>query len=216
MILGSIMLFKFLTYNKFKYRKWKKLSYEKRAIAYQELENIQAKKQKRTSYRVVIKDLEENIYGRCVSSERVILLDIIFVLNIDKRFMGMSVLFHEGRHAFQYETINDPRKLHPFSKAYKWKKNFEGYVYGDEKQGDKYSFYSMQPVERDAELHAVKQLKKLKFKYRKDTKFLETLEKEEKSYDLVKEKAKKELGVFFRIRVAFRNWKQRIINRHKK
>jgi hypothetical protein len=209
------MLFKFLTYNKFKFKKWKRLSHSKRLKAYQELEIIQAKKHKRQPYKVIIKDLEEGVSGRCVSSERVIYLDVVFILNIEKRFFGMSVLFHEGRHAFQYEAINSKKKMHVFSKAYKWKKNFEGYVSGSDEK-DKFSFYSMQPVERDAEHYSLKRLRQFRLRFKNEPDYIETLKREEISYDKVKEKAIKELGIFYRLRVAFRNWRERFKNNHRK
>ncbi|MBQ9792809.1 MAG: hypothetical protein IJW32_03620 [Clostridia bacterium] len=206
------MFFKSKTYNKFKLRKWKKLSNEEKLVAYQELENIQAKKQKRPVYDIVVEDLEKNVMGRCSSSKKVIKLDIDLITKNEKRFYGMSVLFHEGRHAYQYDEITETDKPPIFSKKRKWKKNWEGYVSTAESDGV-YSFYSMQPIERDAEKYALKRLKQFKLRYLFEKDFKETLKAEKNSFVKAKEKAIKELGFFYKIRVTFRSWQERRKNK---
>ena len=70
------MFFKFLTYNKFKLKKWSRLSYSQRLKYCQKLERIEAKTLKRTEYQIVIKDMDDiNLAGRCVSSQNQLLID---------------------------------------------------------------------------------------------------------------------------------------------
>ena len=200
------MFFRFLTYNKFKKRKWKRLTPEKRAQVYQQLENIQAKKQKRDACRVVFREMEETSNGVHISAENKIQLNSKFVYRPEFRYYGMATLFHEGRHAFQYHAITTKKKLGFFSKARKWKKNFQGYTSSDQ---DAYSFYSMQPVERDANLYAIRRMRRFRFRYRNDKLFANTLKDKEAQFDEVKNLAKRELGLFYGIRVALKNRKNR-------
>jgi hypothetical protein len=70
------MLFKFLVYNKFKLKKWSKLSYPEKLKVCQKLEAIEAKRLKRSQYQIVVKDLDEsNLAGQCSSSKHQLLLD---------------------------------------------------------------------------------------------------------------------------------------------
>lgn len=200
------MFFRFLTYNKFKKHKWKRLTPEKRAQVYQKLENIQAKKQKRKPCDVYFKNMEPTQHGVHIGGENRIELNTKFVYQPEYRYYGMATLFHEGRHAFQYHAINTKEKLGIFSKARKWRKNFQGYTSTEE---GKYSFYSMQPVERDANHYAIKRMRRFKFRYRNDKLFADTLKDKEMQFEEVKHLAKKELGLFYGIRVALKNRKNR-------
>lgn len=200
------MFFRFLTYNKFKKRKWKRMTPEKRAKAYQELEIIQAKKQKRKPCQVVFSVMDERSNGVHISNENKIKLNSKFVYRPEYRYYGMATLFHEGRHAFQHHAITTNKKLGIFSKARKWRKNFQGYTSTDQ---DAYSFYSMQPVERDANLYAIRRMRRFRFRYRNDKLFRDTLKDKENQFDEVKDLAKKELGLFYGIRVALKNRKNR-------
>lgn len=201
------MFFNFITYNKFKEKKWKKLSLEKRAEAFQALENIQAKKLDRPVYKVEFnEDLDESILGRCDNKKRIIQLNKIFIQDLAFRFLGMITLFHEGRHAFQYDCCFGDKEPWIFSNAYKWKKNFEGYVDGGE---DKFSFYSMQPVERDACKYALKRLRSFRFRYGNELFYFKTYELKVKEFEDTKQLAKEELGIFYKQKVALRNRKER-------
>lgn len=206
------MFFRFLTYNKFKESKWNKLSPEKRLKAFQSLENIQAKKLGRPAYTVVPNNSwGDTMNGECISQRKVIELNSKFMLDPSLRFLGMATLFHEGRHAFQYNSCFGEEQPKRFSKAYRWKKNFEGYVNGE---NDKYSFYSMQPVERDANKYAIKRMKNFRFRYRNEPLFAEALNKKIADFEGVKDYAKKELGVFYKLKVALRNKKERKNNKY--
>ncbi len=201
------MLFRFLTYNKFKEKTWTKLTPQKRAKVFQKLENIQAKKLRRPAYKVIFNsEWGDLMNGECSSTHKTIELNSKFALDPRQRFLGMATLFHEGRHAFQYNCCYGDKPPRRFTRAYRWKKNFQGYVNGD---ADKYSFYSMQPVERDANKYAIKRLKAFRFRYRKEPLYIEALEKKLADFDNVKDLAKKELGFFYRLRVSLRNHKER-------
>ena len=67
----------------------------------------------------------------------------------------------------------------------------------------------MQPVERDANLYAIKRMRRFRFRYRNDVLFRDTLKDKEMQFDNVKSLAKKELGLFYGIRVALKNRKNR-------
>lgn len=209
------MFFRFITYNKFKFKKWKNLTTAEKVKACQKLENIEAKRLRRDAYKVVIRDLKNGIAGTCVSADKEILLDTDYFLNDDKRFELMGVLFHEGRHAYQFDEINEKKKHCILSKAYWWKRNFQGYVNVAE-SGNTISFYSMQPVERDADEYAVKRLKHFWFRFRKEADYISayTWRKDELKRDI--RIAKRQLGPFYKWKVARRMRKERKMEQAKK
>ena len=119
----------------------------------------------------------------------------------------MNTLFHEGRHAFQYLCCFQKNKyLFPFSYARKWKKNFQGYANGEK---EPISFYTMQPVERDANKYALNRLKQFRSKFKENEIYENTLKLIEHEYIDDKITAKKELGAFYQIKVAYNNKKKR-------
>ena len=101
------------------------------------------------------------------------------------------------------------------SKEYRWKKTFDGYV-NIKASGDTFSYYAMQDVERDADKYALKQLKKLRLKFLFSKDFKRTLKYRIKDYKETVKQAKKELGFFYRFKVAFNNFKQRRRNKKNK
>ncbi len=194
------MFFRFLTYNKFKEKHWSKLSYDERLTVFQKLENIQAKKLHRLPCEIVPKDLGKDIAGYFESKNKRIYINQDYLLEDNLRFFGMVTLFHEGRHAFQYKCCfekdyNDSI----FSPARKWRKNFLGYVNGDE---DITSFYTMQPVERDATKYALYRLKQFRNRFKESFVFQKTLEFMERDFMEAKLNAKKELGFFYNLKIA--------------
>ncbi len=200
-------MFNFITYNKFKERKWRRLEPRKRLQVFQKLENIQAKKMKRPAYTVVAANWEdENLNGQCTNDKQIIQLNSKFVFNSSLRFLGMATLFHEGRHAFQHHVCFGKKKVRRFTKAYKWRNNFLGYVNGE---NDKYSFYSMQPIERDANKYAIIRMKKFRHRFRREPLFNQALMEKVEDFANTKDLAKKELGMFYKLRVALRNNKER-------
>ena len=83
----------------------------------------------------------------------------------------------------------------------------KGYIQyeGDEK----YSYYSMQEVERDANKNALQRLKKFRFRFRKEKLYKYTVAEKEKEFDYVKEHAREELGMFYKLKLFLRNRKER-------
>ncbi len=195
------MLFDFLTYNKFKFRKWDKLSLSDRAYTFQKLEMIQERKLNRPVAQVIFKEMDERLKGQFAPEKNVIFLNKMFIEEDYLRFDGMFTLFHEGRHAFQHHVCFSGKELGIFSRARKWKKNFGGYINGAQ---DEYSFYSMQPVERDANKYALSRLKSFQGRFIEDRYFNATVTFEEKCFDDDKFRAKDELGFFYKHKIAKR------------
>ena len=143
--------------------------------------------------------------------EKTIYLNRDFFVDENMQFFGLATLFHEERHAQQHFVVKNKKKISRFSKAYKWQQNMMAYIQyeGDEK----YSYYSMQEIERDANKFAIHQLKKFRFRFRNDRVYKYTLEQKEKEFDFVKENARKELGVFYRLKLFIRNKKEQRKNK---
>ncbi len=192
-------MFNFLVYNKFKFRKWEKLSPQQRLEVFQKLEVIQAKKLGRPVAYVEPKEMDAYSKGFFSSQQNTIYLNKQYFFEDYLRFDGMFTLFHEGRHAYQHHVVFQTQNAGIFSKARKWKKNFEGYIKGNM---DEYSFYSMQPIERDANRYALKRLKQFSFRFRYDSMFARTVEYEEMCLDGDKLKARKDLGFFYKQKIA--------------
>ena len=200
-------MFNFLVYNKFKARNWKRLTPKKRWKAYQQMEKITARKVGRPVYEVIPKEWNDGTRGLCVYKEKAIYLNTDFFVQENMQFFGLATLFHEERHAQQHFVVKSKKKLWRFSKAYKWKQNMQAYIQyeGDEK----YSYYSMQEIERDANRYALQRLKKFKFRFRKEKLYHYTVQKKEEEFDYVKEHAKEELGMFYKFKLFLRNRKER-------
>ncbi len=194
-----MIFFRFLTYNKFRARNWPYLSPNERLEAYQKLENIQAKKLHRPVCEIVAKPMEENLRGKYSQTNQTIYINEDYITDPNLSYDGMATIFHEGRHANQFFICYEKEKLHKWSRAYRWKKNMLGYEKGND---DKFSFYSMQPVERDANKYALNRLKQFKHRYRYDPLYAATLEYRELEFAEDKIRAKKDLGLFYRWKVA--------------
>jgi hypothetical protein len=123
------------------------------------------------------------------------------------QFYALAVIYHEGRHAYQQEIASSTKKPSIFSHAYWWKKNLQGYVNFDEKE--KFSYYAMQDVERDANKYALKRLKSLHFWLKDEKGYAETIKSKQDELDTQVTNAKKELGPFYKFRVKWRNKMER-------
>jgi len=196
-------MFNFLIYKKFRTKKWNKFSPKKRLKLLQKMENITARKIGRVVYRVEAHNFLDSTRGLCLFKDKMIFIDANFLRQDSLSFFALSTLFHEQRHAEQFETIASGKKIWKFSKKYKWKKNIESYISYDGKE--KFSYYSMQSVERDANFSAIKRLRKLKFWFLNDKLYFHCLESKIKEYDLTKEYAKKELGPFYKLKLFLRS-----------
>ena len=189
-----MIFFRFLTYNKFRGRNWPHLSPNERLEAYQKLENIQAEKLHRPACEIVAKPMEESLRGQFSNQNNVIYLNEAYITDANLSYDGMATIFHEGRHAYQHYVCFEKEKVHRWSRAYKWRQNFAGYEQGSE---EKYSFYSMQPVERDANRYALYRLKQFKRRYKNDPLYWATLEYREMLFNEERIQAKKDLGFFY-------------------
>lgn len=206
------MCFRFRTYNKFKEEKWEELSPEERLETFQKLENIQAKKLGRPAYTISPNySWSELVNGECSSRYKIIQINQRFLYEPELRFLGMMTIFHEGRHAFQYESCFGESEPSRFSRAYKWKRNFEGYING---MTDKYSFYSMQPVELDANKYAINRMLDFAHRYRYEPLYHRTLTFKENAMENAKDVARKELGIFYKWKVARRTKRERKKNHY--
>lgn len=204
-------MFQFLTYNKLKEKKWLKLSPIKRLKVFQKIEKYVSRKVGRECHDVIPRALEDTTYGICSHREKAIYLNEKLFIKDNLQFFALATLFHEQRHAQQFYIISTKKKFFKLSKAYRWKKNMEGYINAENK--DDYSYYSMQEVERDANKYAINELKKKRFRYRKERLFAITLEQKIKDYANVKDLAKKELGFFYRLKLLLRERKERNKNK---
>ena len=125
------MIKKSKVFEQFKKDNWKNLSQQERLNTYQLLENIDAKQWNRKPYTIIRQRpfFTGKWNGECCDNEQEIHIDKIFLEQDDLRFEGMSTIFHEGRHAFQYFSINNSK--YSTSKEVKdWKFNSEGYIKG--------------------------------------------------------------------------------------
>ncbi len=192
-------MFNFLTYNKLKTQKWNILPANKRLKVFQKIEKIVAKSQKRNPYSIIAKRFDDTTLGTCSYSKEVISLNEDYFIKRDLQFLALATLFHEERHIHQRNVINSKKKILKYSKTYKWQQELLSYTHYD--GTDKYSYYSMQEVERDANKFAIQKLKKLYFWFKHDANYLNALEEKEIEYNFVKENAKKELGFFYKIKL---------------
>ena len=199
-------LFNFLTYIKFKSEKWKTYSFSKRVKLFQKMESIMSRKMNRPKYDVLPYAFNDGTNGLCDYSRGIIYINKMFFEEDYLQFVGLATLFHEQRHAQQHNIVKSKEKFFRFSKAYKWKKNMEGYISYDGRE--KYSYYSMQEIERDANKYAIDRLKKLKFWFRYDKLYYKSLEIKAEQFDEVKNIAKKELGLFYRFKLKRRQKKE--------
>ncbi|NCB48360.1 MAG: hypothetical protein EOM55_01855 [Clostridia bacterium] len=200
-------MFKFLTYLKLKNKNWERLSPNSRINIFQQIENFEAKRQGREPMKVIEKNFEDNMQGLCDKKSGKIYLSIGFFKKKYMQFWGLTVLFHEGRHAFQQEEVFENEKPNIFSKVYKWRKNLQGYVHYNDKE--KFSYYAMQDVERDANKYALKRLIKLRFWLKNEKGFFETIKSKQDELDSQVHIAKKELGPLYKLKVKLRNKKER-------
>ncbi len=201
-------MFNFLTYWKLKNRRWQKLGKKKRIKVFQKMENIEAKRQGRRPLVILSSRLEENMQGLCDMHSGEMLLSEEFFLQKHNQFLGLTILFHEGRHAFQHNEAEKTQEKNAFfSKRNKWKKGLECYVNYD--KNDKFSYYAMQDVERDANVYALKRLKSLEFWFKNEEGFLLALQQKQRELNEQVTRAKKELGIFYKLKVKWRNRRER-------
>jgi len=194
------MLFVF---GKLKLKKWQRLSSEMRAKVYQAIEKKSARKQNRKAIKVVINyDSDFSSAGMFVvdNGRKVIYLQEYYVLDNDRRFAGLYTILHEGRHAYQYvKAVEKEPRWYEFTKR-RWRTNWKAYV--SSKEDD--LLYENQVLERDADSYAIKAMKALRFKYRKEVGFKEILQARIDKYENDGKLATEKYGFFAKWFINFK------------
>lgn len=188
----------FSVYNKFKFRKWVKYSPGTRQKILEKIEEKQAKKLKREKLPVVINSNPNwNCYGMFEvdsSGKKTLYLSINLINDASLRYHALETIFHEGRHAYQYEQITK-KKIGFFNfKAKRWRDNYSGYITSSEDR----TIYSLQPVERDAQKYAIDRMEDFSFKFRNEADYQETMNQMIYRYEQTIANAKKKYGLFYK------------------
>lgn len=182
-------------FSKFKERKWKKYSYEKRFKIFVALEKKVAKKLKIEPIKLEIKYEDWNCFGAFTtdSVNKKIVLNSILLEQPKYRFHGMETIAHETRHAYQFSVISRKLRWYEFT-AKKWRENWAGYF---SSTTDKL-MYNNQAVERDAQKYSIKFLKKHKYE---DLDYKNTLDVVIDRYERADEDARKKYGIFYKHKI---------------
>lgn len=182
-------------FSKFKERKWKKYSYEKRFKIFVALEKKVAKKLKIEPIKLEVKYEDWNCFGAFTtdSVNKKIVLNSILLEQPKYRFHGMETIAHETRHAYQFSVISRKLKWYEFT-AKKWRENWAGYF---SSTTDKL-MYNNQAVERDAQKYSIKFLKKHKYE---DLDYKNTLDVVIDRYERADEDARKKYGIFYKHKI---------------
>lgn len=188
----------FSIYNKFKYKHWIKFSPAKRQKILEQVEQKQAKKLNRPTLPVIINSNPNwHCYGMFEvdqTGKKSLFLSINLINDPALRYHALETIFHEGRHAYQYEQITQ-KKIGFFNfKAKRWKENYSGYI----TSGEDKTIYSLQPVERDAQKYAIDRMEAFSFKFRNEADYQDTMNQMIYRYEKTIEDAKKELGIFYK------------------
>jgi len=188
----------FSIYNKFKYKNWIRLSEGKRQRVLEKVEKKQAKKLKRPVLPIVINlDPAWHCYGMFENkkNKKLLHISINLIKKPELRFHALETILHEGRHAYQHHLINK-KKLRFFDfKAKRWKKNYAGYITST----DDPLLYSMQPIERDAQKYAIKEMNKLAGKYNNERDFYLTMQHMTTRYEDSERELKEKHGIFYKV-----------------
>ena len=192
-----MFMFFFSIYNKFKLRKWENLSPAKRQKVLEKVEQKQAKKLNRTPLPVIIQpNASWNCYGMFTveNGKQLLYLNIRLITEPHLRFHALETIMHEGRHAYQYKVSSSTDIGLLDFRARRWKQNYSGYISSYEDR----LFYSMQPIERDAQKYAIKQLSSMKFRFGEEEDYQNTLKSMLYRYEETVNQLKEEQGFFFK------------------
>lgn len=191
------MLFLF---SKFKLRKWKKYSPEKRFNILRALENRIARWLEIDPIKLELKEDSDhwNCYGAftIIGEKKFILINDKLIYEPRCRFHAIETIAHETRHAYQFNLINRDLRWYEF-RAKKWKRNWIGY-FGS--ATDKV-MYNNQSVERDAQRYSLKILKKYKGKYSGEKDFRDTYDAVLYRYEQADIDARKKYGFFYKQKI---------------
>ena len=190
----------FSVYNKFKLRKWLNYSAGKRQRLIEKVEKKQAKKLKRPILPVVVNTSPNCPYFGMFESnngKQILHINLRLLNEPHLRFHALETILHEGRHAYQYNLINK-RKIRFFEfRKKRWLDNYSGYISSNE---DKL-FYSMQPIERDAQKYAIKKMEKMHHRFKDEEDYHLTLELMKKRFDKTEEELRAKHGLFYRAKL---------------
>ena len=191
----------FSVYNKLRDHKWNKYSEDRRLEVLEKIEKKQAKKLK-------IEPLEIAIYNdenwRCYGmfevkrGEKTLWINPRLLSDQNLRFHALETIFHETRHAYQHHVITKKRLHFWQTTARKWKKNYSGYFSSAEDD----VIYGMQPIERDAQKYALKQMAKLERKYDDQDEYHITMRQMIYRYNETEMQAKREHGMFYNYKIS--------------
>ncbi len=188
----------FSIYNKFKLKRWFKYSAGKRQRILEKVEKKQAKKQHREPLDVIIKtDPNWSCLGmfEAKGNHKVLYLNYRLVSESKLRFHALETIFHEGRHAYQHNVINT--SSHLSWRARHWRDNYKGYFSSKEDS----TIYGFQPIERDAQKYAIKQLRRQGFRFHGEEDYAITIESMKNRYENAEKNARKQHGLFYKFKI---------------
>lgn len=185
-------------FSKFKFKKWKKYSYEKRFKIFQALEDKIAKSMKIEPLKLELKYEDWNCLGAfmVVGGKKKMVLNSNLIEDDRYRFHAMETIAHETRHAYQYSVVNRDLKWYEFT-AKKWKRNWEGYFSSTVDN----VLYNNQSIERDAQKYSIKFLKKHASKYKNEEDWIRTYDAVLNRYNQAEIDARNKYGVFYKYKI---------------
>lgn len=190
----------FSVYNKFKYKNWIRMNNGRRQKVLEKIEKKQSKKLKRPSLPIVINTNPDwHCFGMFENKngKKLLYLSINLLQRPELRFHALETVIHEGRHAYQHHLINK-KKLGLFNfKGKRWKRNYMGYISSKEDS----AIYSMQPIERDAQKYAIKEMSKLKGKFKNERDYHITIENMVSRYENSERELKDRHGIFYKFAI---------------
>lgn len=191
------MLFLF---SKFKGRKWKKYTPEKRFMILKALEKKVAKRLNIEPLKLEIREDGDNwnCFGAFTvyKGKKRIEINSNLIYEPRFRFHAMETIAHETRHAYQFSVVERDLKWYEFT-AKKWKRNWAGYFSSSTDN----LMYNNQSVERDAQKYSIKFLKKYKSKYSSEIDFKNTYEAVVGRYEQADIDARKKYGLFYKHKI---------------
>ena len=186
-------------YSRFKMRKWKKYSYDKRFKVFVEFEKRIAKMLKIQPLKLELKYEEDwGCFGAFTANgnKKVILINAKLIEDPRYRFHAIETIAHETRHAYQYEVVDRDLKWYEFE-AKRWRRNWMGYFSSNT---DKV-LYNNQAIERDAQKFSIKILKKHRGRYKNEPYWKETYEAVVYRYEQAEVEARKAYGFFYKQKI---------------
>ncbi len=191
------MLFLF---SKFKLKKWKKYTPEKRFVILRALEKKVARMLEIEPIKLELKEDSDhwNCFGAftVVGDNRVIYLNDKLIYEPKYRFHAMETIAHETRHAYQFTLINRELRWYEF-RAKRWKRNWFGYFSSSADN----VMYNNQSIERDAQKYSLKLLKRHKGKYQAEEDFQNTYNAVLYRYEQADIDARKKYGIFYKQKI---------------